>query len=71
MSRQSIPVTETTLGLLLRLDRVTNDGVGWMATFFGKPDCHGNHLSVPISPEHAEELRPGKQYLFVLAGEAA
>jgi hypothetical protein len=50
--------------ILLRLDSVRNDGVGWQATFYGKPDIVGNSISVPVSEEQALALTPGQHYLF-------
>jgi hypothetical protein len=60
----------SSLALLLRLDSVRNDGVGWTATFHGKPDTHGNSITVPVSAEQAAWLEPGEQYYFVLAEKA-
>jgi hypothetical protein len=50
--------------ILLRLDSIRNDGVGWQATFYGKPDIVGNSISVPASEDQARALTPGSQYLF-------
>lgn len=54
--------------ILLRLDTVFRDSVGWMATFYGKPDIHGNTISIPVSRTDAHKLEKtvGKQFLFEL-----
>jgi hypothetical protein len=50
----------------LRLDSIRRDEVGWMATFYGKPDIHGNSFTIPISKEAADWLKVGKQYFFTI-----
>ena len=56
-------------GMLLSLDEIRNDGVGWLATFVGKPSTHGNRFSVPVRDDVAAQMKPGREYLFVLAEE--
>lgn len=63
--RPRVADTGRPLAMQLRLDSLRKDGVGWKATFYGKPDVVGNSLTVPISAEHAERLEVGGQVLFV------
>lgn len=51
----------------LRLDRINRDEVGVTGLFYGKPDIHGNAITVPLSEDVASRLKVGKQYVFVLA----
>lgn len=62
---------ERTLGMLCRLDRVTKGDTGWSATFYAMPMVHGNCFAIPIGPDDAEALVPGRTYLFELTGVTA
>lgn len=51
----------------LRLDSIYLDKVGFIGLFYGKPDIHGNAITVPMSENVMNRLKVGEQYTFVLA----